>query len=320
LGAYLTKKELPFEPGPWDEDIFWLCGEAGTLSLRERVGVRAGPGGANFPDGGMYLLRGANSKAVIRCTDFRTRPSHADQLHVDLWWRGQNIACDAGTYLYTGKGMWRNGLAHTSAHNTVIVDRQDQMKMVSRFTWTDYARGHVLKQDARMWQGEHDGYQKLPDPVTHIRTVMLLDEDRWLVVDHLNGRQSHHYALHWLLCDGEYGVQEVPKGRAPAHGLLLAPAGSKLSDSKVLIQMGLTQGEANLSIVRADREGTRGWRSRYYGHKEPAISVMLETGQPSACFWTYFGFDSDRAKLGKDDLHIEIDGTKTSINLQSLIL
>ncbi len=29
------------------------------------------------------------AKPIIRCTDYRSRPSHADQLHVDLWIRGQ---------------------------------------------------------------------------------------------------------------------------------------------------------------------------------------------------------------------------------------
>ena len=146
-------------------------------------------------------MRGAHSKAVICCTDFRARPSHADQLHVDLWWRDQNIACDAGTYLYSGQGMWRNGLAHTAVHNTVTVDEADQMEMLSRFTWTDWSRGKILQQAENLWQGEHDGYQKLPDPVTHKRTVLSLEEDRWLIVDHLAGKQTHHYALHWLLCD-----------------------------------------------------------------------------------------------------------------------
>ena len=101
---------------------------------------------------------------------------------MDLWWRGVNVACDAGTYLYSGTGIWRNGLARTSVHNTVTVDHQDQMKKVSRFTWTNWAKGIVLRHEGKTWQGEHDGYKRLPDPINHKRTVLLLDEDRWLVV------------------------------------------------------------------------------------------------------------------------------------------
>lgn len=290
LGWYITKGERLFEPSEWDEDLFWLCG-AEFPSPGGR-GVR-GEGETSFPNGGVYLLRSTNGKAVIRCTDYRSRPSHADQLHVDLWWQGHNIACDAGTYLYNGGGMWRNGLAHTPVHNTVAVDGKDQMTMVSRFTWIDWARGKVLQHGDKIWQGEHDGYQ----PVNHKRTVMMLENDRWLIVDSLNSERSHHYALHWLLNDAPFEEDK--------NSILLWPEASRYK-----IQMGLTHGSARFSILRADPNSTRGWRSRYYGHKEPAISALLETDQPRVCFWTFFGFDSDQVEWIGDVIHVNSKSIK----------
>ncbi len=312
LGSFLMKGKKMLESGAWDEDLYWLCGES-SLSLGERARMRED---VTFPDGGVYILHNTHSKAVIRCTDFKERPSHADQLHVDLWWRGHNIACDAGTYLYSGDNIWRNGLAHTSAHNTVIVDAKDQMKMVSRFTWVDWAQGKVLQHDEIKWQGEHDGYTHLPDPVTHKRTVLMLDDDRWLVVDHLNGKQSHHYALHWLFCDGEFGVQQL----ASAHKVLLTYSDSLLSESRVNIQMGLLNGDARFSVVRADPQSTRGWRSKYYGQKEPAISAMLETDQPQVVFWTFFGFEEDAVELDSGMLKIKSPTLNTTVDLDTLHL
>jgi hypothetical protein len=153
----------------------------------------------------------------------------------------------------------------------------------------------VLQHDDKRWQGEHDGYKRPPDPVTHRRTVLALDGDRWLILDHLIARQPHHYALHWLLND--FGIQKLASGRLD----------SKLSDSKgehnsfilplgtmnLQMQIGMLEGKPSLSIVRGDPHSTRGWRSRYYGYKEPAVSVMLETDQPQAVFWTFFGFEGD---------------------------
>jgi hypothetical protein len=311
LGSYLTKGKRLFESGAWDEDLYWFYGSRALQAPLNTPQQRS----QAYSNGGVYVLRGSQSKAIIRCTDYRARPSHADQLHVDVWWRGHNVACDAGTYLYSGEGLWLNGLAHTSVHNTVTVDSKDQMKMVSRFTWTNWSRGKVLKLGEKIWQGEQDGYKRLPDPVTHKRTLMPLDKDRWLVVDHLTAAQSHHYALHWLLCDGEYGVQEI----TPAKGLWLVPVhmDGKPSDSKIHIQMGLLEGNANFSIVRADPNSRRGWRSQYYGHKEPAISAMLETDQPQACFWTFFGFESDSIESMGSVLKIRFDDRESSINLQS---
>lgn len=251
--------------------------------------------GESFPDGGVYLLRSSNSHALLHCTDFTSRPSHADQLHVDLWIRGYNIAIDAGTYLYSGQGVWRNGLAHTNVHNTISVDGKDQMTMVSRFTWTNWSKGKVLRHDKNLWQGEHDGYK----PVSHKRTVMALEGDRWLVIDQLTANETHHYALHWLLADFE--VQEL----APAHGLLLqTKTDGKPSDSRIKIQMGMLDGNGKLSIVRADPNSTRGWRSRYYSHKEPAISIQLEATQPQVTFWSFFGLEDDVVEKVGNELKI----------------
>jgi len=296
LGSYLTRETRFFESGAWDEPLYWLYGSQALHAKVESPPQIS----QSYADGGISVLRGWQSKAIIRCTDFRSRPSHADQLHVDLWWRGKNIACDAGTYLYSGEGIWRNGLAHSAVHNTVVVDHQDQMKMVSRFTWTNWSRGKVLKHGENLWQGEHDGYK----PVTHKRTVMALDGDRWLVVDHLEGRQIHHYTLHWLLNDFPYEKQE--------NSILLS-----IDSMKYKIQVGLVEGKPTFSVVRGDPNSTRGWRSRYYGDKELAISAMLETRQPRVCFWTFFGFESDKVELVGNDLRIGFDDTKTSINLQS---
>jgi len=317
LGWYITKGEKLFESGDWDEDLFWICGESALIpspsprGRRESSAESPSPSGrgvrdegeVSFAYGGTYLLRSPNSHVLIRCMDFTSRPSHADQLHVDLWIHGHNIAIDAGTYLYSGEGHWRNGLAHTPVHNTVTVDNKDQMTMLSRFTWTNWSKGKVLKHEKDIWQGEHDGYK----PVSHKRTVMALEGDRWLVIDDLASNELHNYKLHWLLAD--FGIQKLASG----YRLLLPPTktDSKLSVSKFLIQMGLLGGNGKFSVVREDPASTRGWRSRYYGHKEPAISVMLEADQPQVTFWSFFGFENDI---------VEIEGNTLKINSQNISL
>jgi asparagine synthase (glutamine-hydrolysing) len=298
LGWYITKGEFLFEPGPWDEDIFWLTGEtAGRVARSDsegRIETTKAAEALSFPNGGTYLLRNTDSHALIRCTDFTSRPSHADQLHVDLWIHGHNLAVDAGTYLYSGQGQWRNGLAHTSVHNTVTVDNKDQMTLLSRFTWTNWSKGKVLKHEKDSWQGEQDGYK----PVSHKRTVMVLEEDRWLVIDNLIANESHNYKLHWLLSDFPFEQKE--------NSVLLY-----LDEMKYKAQVGMINGDGKFSIVRADPNSTRGWRSRYYGHKEPAISVMLEADSPQLTFWSFFGFE--------DDL-LELEGNILKINSKNIPL
>ena len=82
--------------------------------------------------------------------------------------------------------------------------------------------------------------------------------------------------------------------------------------------MGLLEGESTFSVVRGDPNSTRGWRSRYYGDKEPAISAMLETERTQACFWTFFGFDGDSAALSGQNLDLRAGGRVLRVSLPHL--
>ena len=302
MGWYLLHGKRLFDSGAWDESLFWLWGQSShvvtTSVVQERLKSSL-HGQDNFPDGGVHILRGESSAAFIRCADYRERPSHADQLHVDLWMRGQNVAVDAGTFLYNGGGLWQNGLARTSVHNTVTVDGADQMLRFSRFTWGEWSRGRVLKQTEREWQGEHDGYARFG--VKHVRSVISLEADRWLIVDRLRGDRPHRFSLQWLLNDLPYSV---------------TPETSEIrlkSQPEIYTRMGLLAGDAQFSLVRGDENSTRGWRSRYYGQKEPALSLMLETERTDAVFWTFFGFEGDSVSASGQNLGLLIAGRPIEI-------
>lgn len=316
MGWYLVHGTRLFDAGAWDESLFWLWEESaltpspspesgrGESTLRSKRDAAPRQASASYPDGGVHILRGESSAAFIRCADYRERPSHADQLHVDLWMRGQNIAIDAGTFLYNGQGPWQNGLARTSVHNTVTVDDADQMLWFSRFTWGEWSRGRVLKHDEREWQGEHDGYARLG--VKHVRTVISLVGDRWLVVDRLMGNRPHRFSLQWLLNDLPYSV--TPE----TNEIWLK------GEADIYVRMGLLAGDSKFSLVRGDETSTRGWRSRYYGQKEPAISVRLDTDRAEAVFWTFFGFEGDAVGMSDRNLQVSIAGHTLRLSFASL--
>jgi hypothetical protein len=176
------------------------------------------------------------------------------------------------------------------------------MKMLTRFTWTNWAKGTVLQQGDTIWHGEHDGYKRLADPVDHNRRVLSLGEDRWVIVDRLRGKQQHHYALHWLLND-------VPYEQRDNFILLLLDSG------QYKVQVGLLDGQSAFSVLRGDSTSTRGWRARYYGEKEPAISILLETNRPRACFWTFFGFEEDLVEMARNELQIKFNDREITIDL-----
>ncbi|RME94263.1 MAG: hypothetical protein D6772_14900 [Bacteroidetes bacterium] len=206
IGAlhYYFRREQCFVPGPWSEDLGWLFG---AQALQTPICELPPAQSSRFDHSGIYTLRGSESWAFTHAESITDRPAHADALHLDIWWRGLNLVCDPGTYLYYGHPPWRDAFKHTRFHNTVTVDRKDQMERGYRFTWGywhDCRTNAMLVAGPVQWlEVEHEGYHRLPDPVTHRRTTILID-DCWIIIDDLIGQAVHDLGLHWLLADSSY--------------------------------------------------------------------------------------------------------------------
>lgn len=288
----------------WLEDLHWLFGEDQTASPINQKARK--PKLLSADVGGYYTLRDEQSWLMVRCTEHHVRPHHADQLHVDFWWRGINICCDAGTYLYNGDPPWQNGLATTRVHNTLIVDEEDQMTPYSHFLWLDWSRGYVHHHDETYWEGSHTGYQRLEHPIKHRRGVQKLGGETWIVVDEVSSTHPHNYRLHWLL-------PIFPHVQSTTHLQLDTPKGQfylRCSHS--------------LRTSSSQSDQVDGWRSPTYGQKEPALSLSaLANAQNNAIFWTmlspqpveitpidtsHLSVNNIRIKLGGDRL-IEIEAS-----------
>ncbi len=112
--AFLGAPALP--PGPWNELSAWL-----GLPLEPRSDV-SDLRLASQTSYAVHRLGSRKSWAGLRAVQFDVRPAHSDQLHVDLWWQGQPVLLDAGTYRYTAPAPWQNALSCAAVHNTLAVD------------------------------------------------------------------------------------------------------------------------------------------------------------------------------------------------------
>jgi hypothetical protein len=252
-----------FPPGAWDEFSLWLGLSTG------RTDTLARPAEAS-------ILCGQDSWASLRALRFPNRPSQADQLHVDLWWRGTYIARDAGSYRYTAPAPWDNSLALTRSHNTVSVDGQEQMRRAGRFLWLDWAQARVLDATPdRLVEAEHDGYRRRG--VIHRRRLERLDGDAWQVTDWLLPTAApggtHRATLHWLLPDWDWELD--------ARGLTLqGPPGSLRVDVALQTQTALASEQqlircGGLPAGQGQVPPTLGWWSPTYNQKLPALSLRL---------------------------------------------
>ena len=273
--AFLGK--APLAAGNWDEMDLWLSGNThleGTVDAGESS---------------VKTVQLDHSWAFLRAAHFMSRPGHADQLHVDLWWHGMNLALDPGTYQYNAAPPWDNALSRTCVHNTVTVDDQDQMTRAGRFLWLDWAQAHVLEHEKASdgsWErisAEHNGYRRLG--ILHQRSLTGFTDRRWRVEDRLidqkkqASRGEFSIRLHWLLPDWPWTLKRTVEG---AELLVESPNG------QVKLDVG-TQKDALLAenpkicLVRAGEivygAGTAnpilGWFSPTYATKIPALSLSL---------------------------------------------
>jgi asparagine synthase (glutamine-hydrolysing) len=226
----------------------------------------------SFPESGHHVLRGDKlpSFAALRCGSLKQRFSQIDMLSLDVWWRGQNVIVDGGTYLFNGSDKWHRHFVRTQSHNTVQVDGLDQMVHYRRFKnlyWTEAKLLGFENNDSWvLCEGEHYGFQRRIGCV-HRRAVLFVKDDLWVVLDWLGGEGDHDVRLHWLA--GDFPHQYLaPQGKL----ILRTPRGpfclAVMDQSAVPVA-----GE----VVVGRNDPPRGWMSRYYGERVPVPSLQVRS-------------------------------------------
>ena len=314
-GHYLTRHSRLYKAGPWEEDMLWLFGEESIKADTQQVERNS----FAAREGGYYTLRGERAFAITRCTAYRYRPAQADMLHMDLWWRGVNVACDPGSYLYYASPPWDNSFVGTDVHNTITLDGQDQMARGPRFMWFDWTKAEALVFERstagklERFEGQHSGYERLSEPATHRRAIVRAGDNIWLVVDDILGSGSHDVACQWLLAVGEHAIDEHMQRLQLSLG-----AGDLQLYWKTA---GIKEPRVDLSCGD-ESKAPRGWRSRYYGMREPALSFQVAGRAEMPCrIISAFVLGDHEARVSIDDEKATVrssDNTELSVNFFSL--
>jgi len=280
--------EPAFGPGAWDEMSVWLgLTESGVEEPRGDRGdetgaadgaesTAAGENEDEFPNAGLYLMRGETSSVALRSANFVARPAHSDQLHMDLWWNGHNIARDAGTYRYTASPPWENPFARASAHNTIVVDGNEPMDRAGRFLWLNWTNARFLGQ----WQADDGSVQALAAEhslrygIKHRRSIVHAGGSLWVVLDELIApgisEERHRARLAWNLIDWPWEFDEQSL---------------TLQGETGPVRLRVTPGMDNFTLYRAGKivaggeqpaedPAVLGWWSPTYGYKEPALTLV----------------------------------------------
>ena len=296
--SFLQTELLP--SGPWDDMASWLRLPTGQSPKEAGLNFwhqASHPEGVNSQPPYVLVNHKNGSWATLQVATFSSRPAHADQLHLDLWWRGLNLAQDPGTYLYNSPPPWENSLTSALVHNTVVVDGMEFMQRAGRFLYLDWAQASVISKQSLSEEGsesmtaQHNGYRGLD--IVHSRTVTTHVDGHWEIIDRLDGPPDHPHTarLHWLLPDWVYEIHE-PSGdtdfsayeisiQSPYGWVKLRMGTTSLQKNK------LPQQVMTFQLVRVGTvlvgPGTAlpitGWTSPTYGDKIPALACIIEFTQ-----------------------------------------
>lgn len=199
----------------------------------------------NFNTSGLITAQNQDFFVAFKLPIFKFRPSQCDALHVDVWWQGENILRDGGTFSYNSTSEDLDYFSGVASHNTVQFDQRLQMPRLSRFLF-----GAWLKPIGLNYQPHHFscGYQDYWH-AQHHREVELT-EKHITVTDTVKGFKQQA-VLRWRLSPDNWQLN----GHILTNGKIQLEI-SALSEIKIT----LTQGE----------------ESRYYYHKAklPVLEVL----------------------------------------------
>ncbi len=254
----------------WSEPCAWLFPADELATLGADRGAERPLHSVALADAGLYLLqRGSGAERVsvgIDCGELGLGPlaahGHADALAITLRAFGREILTDTGTYDYFTYPRWREYFRSTAAHNTVEVDGLSQSEMVGPFLWGKRANARVLqwspRDDGGEFAGEHDGYRRLPDPVSHRRSVSMNAEgiEVWDVLEAV-GTHEAVLRLHF----------------APECQVTLSGRTCRAVVPEGIVTIDLDPAAA-WQAVREAAEPIGGWVSRGYHQKQAATTLI----------------------------------------------
>lgn len=267
------RADLKARAGAYDDKNRLLFGSAGQAIWDELSCNAQQQPTLAFPDGGYFIL----GKCFGQADEVRlvadagplgylsiAAHGHADALAFTLSVGGAELLIDPGTYAYHTHVLWRNYFRSTAAHNTVCIDDLDQSEIAGNFMWMHKANARLLahRTDDRMqvFEAEHDGYMRLPDPVLHRRRIEFnAEENSITVTDRLQCQTNHTVQISWNF--SEHCIVEF-------NGESL-----RVQNGKAGLTMSCALGGGAPVLLRGSEAPIAGWISRQFDMKIPTTTA-----------------------------------------------
>jgi hypothetical protein len=203
---------------------------------------------STFENSGYYISQDGTTKTFIRCGAYKDRPFQSDNLHLDIWVNGINYLRDTGSYKYNAALADVNYFNGAEGHNTVSIDKADQMQKGGRFIWyywVNKAKASLKKEkNTFKFEGTIKAFKQLGNNIQHTRKVTKTQgENTWEVTDNIQHKGNRKIYQYWHLHPDHLDAIEI-----------------------------ITKDEEGNKIEPLTEEK---WFSGYYGVKEKAIRLTF---------------------------------------------
>jgi hypothetical protein len=255
VGAVLFRRgDFKQKAGRVDDAARWLLGaRADALYQELDVEKTRLPQRQSFPESGTYVLGAEfDTPGEIRLV------AEIGQLDFTLSAGGRQLLVDPGRYPEPGRNAWRRYFNGSAARNGVRVDGCERAAARCGCSlWLSSAHKDSF-------EGWHEGYCGLEDPVKHRRLIELDKAARRIVIEDTLDMQEDHQVELYFHCHEACRLEPVE------HGFLL------IQGDRV----------ARLTLPQADQARTQaytgslaplaGWVSRAYDSRVPAPTIVWQ--------------------------------------------
>ncbi len=178
------------------EDVYWYLANPSKSNSSKFSPLEKQYGIMKFPIGGFYLIRESETLTFIRCGKHKDRPAHADNLHIDIWYKGINVCPDGGTYQYNTDDNLLKYFMGTESHNTIMLDNYDQMLKGPRFVWLNWSQAinaSLIEYDEYYeFNGEVSCFTYLDPQITHSRIIRKYkNKSEWEIIDNIKNKPNN---------------------------------------------------------------------------------------------------------------------------------
>lgn len=208
LHYILTGKSI-FENKEIEEDLFW---NGKVFAQKDFKPITKQKETLSFEDGGYYLCRNNDFFTFIRCGDHKDRPAQADNLHLDIWYKGNNILRDSGTYKYNTDAEKLKYFMGSLSHNVVMVNGESQMLKGGRFIWYFWSQklnaGWTETDTEYLFTGRIKAFEFLNKNAFQNRTIRMSKiSPVWIVEDNLQNLDDFSMKQIWHPNDEKLSIE-----------------------------------------------------------------------------------------------------------------